>query len=106
VKETLTLPPPTIHPDPSSNRNDLPDWIDQFVRDVRFGGRYLAKSLLGSRRFHVVRRDSMNGNQRRRLRGNHCTMNTFDVTGVPPLIGRATIAADMQEVVHAIFRTF
>ena len=28
----------------------------------------------------------------RRLRGNHCTMNTFDVMGVPPLIGRATAA--------------
>jgi predicted permease len=24
----------------------------------------------------------------RRLRGNHCTMNTFDVMGVPPLLGR------------------
>src|SRR5690242_12796194 len=23
-----------------------------------------------------------------RLRGNHCTMNTFDVMGVPPLVGR------------------
>jgi predicted permease len=30
----------------------------------------------------------------RRLRGNHCTMNTFDVMGVPPLIGRTTTAAD------------
>jgi putative ABC transport system permease protein len=29
-----------------------------------------------------------------RLRGNHCTMNTFDVMGVPPLIGRATAASD------------
>ncbi len=29
-----------------------------------------------------------------RLRGNHCTMNTFEVMGVPPLIGRATIADD------------
>jgi putative ABC transport system permease protein len=29
-----------------------------------------------------------------RLRGNHCTMNTFDVMGVPPLIGRATSSAD------------
>src|SRR5262245_50926399 len=25
-----------------------------------------------------------------RLRGNHCTMNTFEVMGVSPLIGRAT----------------
>ncbi len=30
----------------------------------------------------------------RRLRGNHCTMNTFDVMGVPPLIGRATAPSD------------
>jgi putative ABC transport system permease protein len=29
-----------------------------------------------------------------RLRGNHCTMNTFDVMGVPPLIGRTTTASD------------
>ncbi|HXA50176.1 MAG TPA: ABC transporter permease [Candidatus Acidoferrum sp.] len=33
----------------------------------------------------------------RRLRGNHCTMNTFDVMGVPPLIGRTTMAADAME---------
>jgi len=29
-----------------------------------------------------------------RLRGNHCTINTFDVMGVAPLIGRAMTAAD------------
>jgi putative ABC transport system permease protein len=29
-----------------------------------------------------------------RLRGNHCSMNTFSVMGVPPFIGRATIEAD------------
>jgi len=33
----------------------------------------------------------------RRLRGNHCTMNTFDVMGVPPLIGRTTTAQDAAE---------
>ncbi|HEV2447171.1 MAG TPA: ABC transporter permease, partial [Candidatus Sulfopaludibacter sp.] len=33
----------------------------------------------------------------RRLRGNHCTMNTFDVMGVPPLIGRTTTAQDAEE---------
>jgi putative ABC transport system permease protein len=33
----------------------------------------------------------------RRLRGNHCTMNTFDVMGVRPLIGRATMASDAEE---------
>ncbi len=32
-----------------------------------------------------------------RLRGNHCTMNTFDVMGVPALIGRATTASDARE---------
>jgi putative ABC transport system permease protein len=32
-----------------------------------------------------------------RLRGNHCTMNTFDVMGVAPLIGRSTTAADSKE---------
>jgi putative ABC transport system permease protein len=31
-----------------------------------------------------------------RLRGNHCTMNTFDVMGVPALIGRATSGADAR----------
>src|ERR1051325_5017637 len=29
-----------------------------------------------------------------RLRGNHCTMNTFEVMGVAPLIGRAPAASD------------
>ena len=33
----------------------------------------------------------------RRLRGNHCTMNTFDVMGVPPLIGRATAPSDAAD---------
>ena len=31
-----------------------------------------------------------------RLRGNHGTMNTFDVMGVPPLLGRTPGAADAQ----------
>jgi putative ABC transport system permease protein len=32
-----------------------------------------------------------------RLRGNHCTMNTFDVMGVAPLIGRTTAPSDAVE---------
>jgi predicted permease len=32
-----------------------------------------------------------------RLRGNHCTMNTFDVMGVAPLVGRAPGPADAAE---------
>ncbi len=32
-----------------------------------------------------------------RLRGNHCTMNTFDVMGVAPLIGRTTAPSDALE---------
>ncbi|HYL77674.1 MAG TPA: ABC transporter permease [Bryobacteraceae bacterium] len=32
--------------------------------------------------------------QPERLRGNHVTMNTFDVMGVPPLLGRATLPSD------------
>ena len=32
-----------------------------------------------------------------RLRGNHCTMNTFDVMGVAPLIGRGTNPSDAEE---------
>ena len=32
-----------------------------------------------------------------RLRGNHCSMNTFDVMGVPPLLGRTTTAEDARE---------
>jgi putative ABC transport system permease protein len=31
-----------------------------------------------------------------RLRGNHCTVNTFTVMGVAPLIGRATAPSDAQ----------
>lgn len=30
----------------------------------------------------------------RRLRGNHCTMNTFEIMGVPPLIGRVVTPHD------------
>lgn len=30
------------------------------------------------------------------LRGNHVTMNTFDVMGVPPLLGRVVMAADQE----------
>jgi putative ABC transport system permease protein len=33
----------------------------------------------------------------RRLRGNHCTMDTFDAMGVAPLIGRATDLSDAAE---------
>jgi hypothetical protein len=32
-----------------------------------------------------------------RLRGNHCTMNTFDVMGVASLIGRDTNPSDAKE---------
>ena len=32
-----------------------------------------------------------------RLRGNHCTMNTFEVMGVPALVGRTTSARDAAE---------
>src|SRR5207247_389114 len=31
-----------------------------------------------------------------RLRGNHGTSNTFDVMGVPPLIGRTPLESDLQ----------
>jgi predicted permease len=31
-----------------------------------------------------------------RLRGNHCTMNTFEVMGVPALLGRTTTDADAR----------
>jgi predicted permease len=34
------------------------------------------------------------GGEPQRLRGNHCSMNTFDVMGVPALIGRTTTPAD------------
>jgi predicted permease len=36
------------------------------------------------------------GGNPQRLRGNHGTMNTFDVMGVPPLLGRTTRAEDAQ----------
>jgi len=32
-----------------------------------------------------------------RLRGNHCSMNAFDVMGVPPLVGRVPQASDRVE---------
>lgn len=32
-----------------------------------------------------------------RLRGNHCTMNTFDIMGVAPLIGRTTTVSDAKD---------
>ena len=34
------------------------------------------------------------GGDPQRLRGNHCTTNTFDVMGVPPLLGRAVQPSD------------
>jgi putative ABC transport system permease protein len=143
-------------------------WIDQFLRDFRFGGRYLAKGRMfaavtigslalgigGSTAMYsvvygvvlhpfiykdvgrlmsvgMIEADGrsngsyyaidsfldiaennrifsgivastwsdvtwMNGHEPRRIRGNHCTMNTFDVMGVPSLIGRTTIAADAE----------
>ena len=37
------------------------------------------------------------GAEPERLRGNHCTMNTFDVMGVAPLIGRGTSQSDAAE---------
>jgi predicted permease len=33
----------------------------------------------------------------RRLRGNHCSMNTFDVMGVPALVGRTTLPSDAAD---------
>ena len=36
------------------------------------------------------------GSNPERLRGNHGTMNTFDVMGVPPLLGRTTTADDAR----------
>ena len=32
-----------------------------------------------------------------RLRGNHCTMNTFEVMGVAPLVGRGTASSDAAD---------
>ena len=36
------------------------------------------------------------GGEPKRLRGNVCTMNTFDVMGVPPLIGRTPAEAECR----------
>ena len=33
-----------------------------------------------------------------RLRGNYCSMNTFSIMGVPPLLGRAILPADAEPV--------
>lgn len=38
----------------------------------------------------------------RRLRGNHCTMNTFEAMGVAPLIGRATTPSDAAESAESV----
>ena len=38
----------------------------------------------------------------RRLRGNHCTMNTFDVMGVRPLIGRTPSASDEAQAAEPV----
>ncbi len=37
------------------------------------------------------------GAEPQRLRGNHCTMNTFDVMGVAPLVGRGPSPSDAAE---------
>ncbi len=36
----------------------------------------------------------ISGGDPQRIRGNHCTLNTFEVMGVPALIGRTTTEAD------------
>ena len=59
--------------------------IDQFLeiaqRNTAFSG------VVASTLSDVTWTDS---GEPQRLRGNHCTMNTFEVMGVPPLIGRGT----------------
>ena len=63
--------------------------IDQFLeiaqRNTAFSG------VVASTWSDVTWTDS---GEPQRLRGNHCTMNTFEVMGVPPLIGRGTRASD------------
>ncbi|WP_321470943.1 ABC transporter permease [uncultured Paludibaculum sp.] len=71
--------------------------IDQFLeiarRNTVFSG------VIASTWSDVTMKDS---GEPQRLRGNHCTMNTFEVMGVPPLIGRATAPSDEAETAEPV----
>jgi len=74
---------------PDSSRFRLGYTVDQFLeiaeRNTIFQG------TIASTVSDVV---WASGGEPKRLRGNVCTMNTFDVMGVPPLIGRTPAEAD------------
>lgn len=66
--------------------------IDQFVEIARRNAVF--SGVIASTWSDVT---MMRGEEPQRVRGNHCTMNTFDVMGVPPLLGRTTARSDEAE---------
>lgn len=74
---------------PDSSRYRLSYTVDQFLEIAERNA--IFEGTIASTISDVVWRS---GRQPQRLRGNVCTMNTFAVMGVPPLIGRTPTEAD------------
>jgi putative ABC transport system permease protein len=74
---------------PDSSRYRLGYTVDQFLEIAERNA--IFEGTIASTISDVVWRS---GKEPLRLRGNVCTMNTFAVMGVPPLIGRAPTEAD------------
>lgn len=67
--------------------------IDQFV-DIAQRNNVFSGVIASTWSDVTMTHDGTGPGDPQRLRGNHCTMNTFDVMGVPPLIGRTTTRED------------
>jgi len=74
---------------PDSSRYRLSYSVDQFLEIAERNT--IFEATIASTISDVVWRSA---GEPKRLRGNVCTMNTFDVMAVPPLIGRTPSAAD------------
>jgi putative ABC transport system permease protein len=75
--------------DPGQRSNGSYYTIDQFLEIAERNS--IFEGVIASTWSDVI---WTGGGDPQRLRGNHCTMNTFTVMGVPPLLGRATLSTD------------
>src|SRR6266567_5140613 len=75
--------------DPGQRSNGSYYTIDQFLEIAERNS--IFEGVIASTWSDVI---WTGGGEPQRLRGNHCTMNTFTVMGVPPLLGRATLSTD------------
>ena len=82
---------------PDSSRYRLSYTVDQFLEIAERNA--IFEGTIASTISDVVWRS---GREPQRLRGNVCTMNTFAVMGVPPLIGRTPTEADASPGAPAV----